>query len=68
MSEPLLLWCKSCHVGYASIGEIPSVCPSCGKSPAAWTTARPYDAPLTPFHNSETDRVWLQSQKISGDD
>lgn len=64
----ILLFCRRCDTRFEAVTAFPTICPACGLAPARWTTFRPVTQPLTPFHNSETDRVFLTSYKISSED
>lgn len=59
-----LLFCKLCHVGYASIGEIPPQCPACNRD-TRWTTQRPLNR--TPELWTEEDWRLLKSLRIESD-
>lgn len=62
-----LLYCRKCHVGYASIGEIPPLCPSC-LTPTSWTTTAPFARePKVPYKLTRDDRIFLKVQAISPD-
>jgi hypothetical protein len=54
-----LVYCRLCDVGYASISELPKVCPSCER-PTKWTTMPPYKL-------NEDDRLFLKLNRIRQD-
>ncbi len=73
-----LLVCTLCGSGYASVGEVPPMCPACEK-PTTWTNvpASPYEIktiswtppsgyqpPKPPYVLSENDRKCLRAMKI----
>jgi hypothetical protein len=59
----LTLWCRACHAGYASVGEIPTICPAC-LSEADWTTREP---PAVAYKLTRDDIDWLRSGGIQPD-
>lgn len=62
-----LLFCRKCNVGYASVGEIPLVCPSCELA-TSWSTTPPYARdPKVPYKLTRDDRVFLRVQAIRPD-
>jgi len=54
------LWCQACKTGYASVGEVPFLCPECHGIPY-WTTS-------PPFKLSRNDKSFLKSIRITQDD
>lgn len=59
------LYCKKCSAGYASLGEVPRVCPACEQE-TSWTTAMPMSSdPRVPYEVSLNDRRFLRSLRIS---
>jgi len=57
--QPVVLWCQACQSGYASVGEVPAICPECKQVPH-WSTLKPYKP-------SVNDVKFLKSIKICGD-
>ena len=57
--KPVVLWCQSCTSGYASVGEVPMICPECKQAPH-WTTLKPYKPTVN-------DAKFLKSIKICGE-
>lgn len=53
----MTIWCRWCKVGYASVGELPPICPSCD-APAEWVTD-PW-----PFKLTVNDRQFLKSIRV----
>ena len=65
---PAILYCRKCSVGYASIGEVPPVCPGCERE-TTWTTvpkSKKRD-PLIPWTLSEMDSRFLRSIRIDAE-
>jgi hypothetical protein len=58
----VILFCRKCSTGYASVGEIPITCPSCGEQ-TTWSTA----ALLTVdgWKPTRDDRRFLKAGKIA---
>jgi hypothetical protein len=54
------IFCKFCKVGYASLGELPPVCPECN-APAHWITE---PAETWPFRLSRNDKQFLRSIRV----
>lgn len=62
----VILYCRrvGCGAGYASIGEVPQVCPSCNQ-PTRWGSSPPHAQDWTAaLVLTETDRRLLRSFKI----
>lgn len=65
-----ILYCtrRDCRAGYASLGEVPRICPACQQD-TRWTTVAPIaDHPNTPFRVNINDRRFLRSLRISSED
>jgi hypothetical protein len=60
------LWCVLCGVGYASLGEVPAVCPECNQE-TRWNTSPPYQPPRAHYVLSYNDRRFLRSLGIQTD-
>lgn len=59
-----VVYCRACKIGYALVGKLPSLCPSCGV-PAHWVTNLD---PTWPFELSYNDKRLLRSLKIATDE
>lgn len=64
---PLRLFCRHCRTGYACVGKVPTICPSCERSASWTTTALPGDEPEQLYVLSENDRRLLRSLRIGAD-
>lgn len=60
------IFCKSCWAGYASLGEIPAICPNCEQE-TTWTTFARQAGPTTPYRLTVDDRRFLRETKIRPD-
>jgi len=58
----VILFCRMCGQGYASVGELPEQCPSCDR-PTKWSTRAPH-ASGPPLPLTESDRRFLRSFRI----
>jgi len=62
--DAVVLYCTRCDTGYASLGEVPPVCPSCLKS-CRWTTTPPHgDTPRIPYLLTRGDKKLLKDRGI----
>lgn len=61
----LTLWCRwpDCRKGYASVEEIPPICPACGRE-ADWTTR---EQPRVAFKLTRDDVRFLRMLRIRPD-
>ena len=66
VGEPLTLWCIKCWAGYASIGDIPAVCPGCDQE-TRWTTRVPVASPRVPYRLTRDDVRFLTTVGIKPD-
>lgn len=63
-----LIVCRLCGTGYASIGEVPPVCPACEQE-TTWTTVPSgYAAPKPDYKLTLNDMRFLRSMKILADE
>ena len=62
----VILFCKLCGTGYASVGELPIRCVSCNRE-TKWSTSPPH-ASGPPLPLSIPDRRFLRSLRIAADD
>lgn len=62
MAAPIL-YCRLCQTGYACVGKIPTVCPSCGGS-SSWTTTL---EPRVPYALTAADRQFLKRTRIAAE-
>lgn len=58
----VILFCKLCGQRYASVGELPAVCPICDR-PTKWSTMAPHSSG-PPLPLTVDDRRWLRSVRI----
>ena len=58
----VILYCRMCNQGYASVGELPALCPSCER-PTRWSTMAAHTSG-PPLPLSVDDRRFLRSLHI----
>lgn len=64
----VVIYCKKCGIGYASLGEIPATCPACDQE-TSWTTVPPSsDTPTVAYKLTVNDRRFLRSYRIAAED
>lgn len=57
----VILYCRLCHVGYGSVGDLPVHCPSCGK-PTRWGTSPPHSQKtVSALKFSRSDVQWMRT-------
>ena len=59
------LYCRLCHVGYGSVGEVPLRCPACDRE-TKWTTLN-LGLPSEPVAVTPHDFRLLRSLRIAPD-
>lgn len=55
-----ILWCRTCVTGYASVGELPALCPNCGQ-PANWSDTL---EPRVRYELTFNDKRFLRSINV----
>lgn len=58
-----IYWCARCHAGYASVGELPHVCPNC-EQPAFWLSFTE-SSPLVAWELTYNDRQFLRQIRVT---
>ncbi len=62
----VIIYCRSCWIGLAVVGQIPSICPEClNDNQPVWTSYGPKPSPVDPYRLSKTDCAFLRGLKIS---
>ena len=61
----VILYCRMCAGAYASVGDLPLMCPSCER-PTRWSTMAPHSSG-PPLPLTVEDRRWLRSLHVDPD-
>jgi hypothetical protein len=59
----VILYCRKCDSGYASVGDLPVHCPACGQE-TLWSTFPPHGNKVDGWNPTRDDLTFLKVLKI----